>query len=207
MIKQKPKALIFDIFGVLCDSFNTKWEKENLDEGTREYEQFIALRNEIDLGTKTQPDYYLLAGKVSNKSPEEIKQKMESGFTVNKKLFEIIRSLKKNYKVAVCSSSGAVFVRDIFKKSGFVLEDLFDDVVISSEVGLLKPNPQICTLCAERMSLRPEECVFIDDRVDNIRSAESVGMTGYVFSNTASFEQWLEKEGLEPMGRSRRSRD
>ena len=55
--------------------------------------------------------------------------------------------------------------------------ELFDGVVISGEVGLNKPQPEIFRLGAERVGLSPEECVFVDDLRENCEGAEAVGMT------------------------------
>ena len=55
--------------------------------------------------------------------------------------------------------------------------ELFDGVVISGEVGMHKPQPEIFLLGAERAGLPPEECVFVDDLRENCDGAEAVGMT------------------------------
>ena len=55
--------------------------------------------------------------------------------------------------------------------------ELFDGVVISGEVGLHKPQPEIFWLAAERVGLQPHECVFVDDLRENCAGAEAVGMT------------------------------
>lgn len=55
---------------------------------------------------------------------------------------------------------------------------MFDAVVISSEVGMRKPEPQIFLHAAELLGLPPQECVFIDDIEANITAAEQVGFTG-----------------------------
>jgi epoxide hydrolase-like predicted phosphatase len=55
---------------------------------------------------------------------------------------------------------------------------LFDAVVISGEVGLRKPEPAIYQLAAERLGARPQECVFVDDLVHNVRGAVAAGMVG-----------------------------
>lgn len=57
---------------------------------------------------------------------------------------------------------------------------LFDAVVISGEEGLRKPDPRIFLLAAQRLSLEPEDCVFVDDLDRNVDAAEAVGMTGLV---------------------------
>lgn len=55
--------------------------------------------------------------------------------------------------------------------------ELFDGVVISGEVGLRKPEPEIFRVGAERIALSPEQCVFVDDLRENCAGAEAVGMT------------------------------
>jgi putative hydrolase of the HAD superfamily len=55
--------------------------------------------------------------------------------------------------------------------------ELFDGVVISGEVGMHKPQPEIFMLGAERAGVAPEDCVFVDDLRENCAGAEAVGMT------------------------------
>jgi putative hydrolase of the HAD superfamily len=55
--------------------------------------------------------------------------------------------------------------------------ELFDGVVISGDVGLHKPQPEIFLLGAERAGVAPEDCVFVDDLRENCEGAEAVGMT------------------------------
>jgi haloacid dehalogenase superfamily, subfamily IA, variant 3 with third motif having DD or ED/haloacid dehalogenase superfamily, subfamily IA, variant 1 with third motif having Dx(3-4)D or Dx(3-4)E len=55
--------------------------------------------------------------------------------------------------------------------------DLFDATVISGDVGLHKPQPEIYLLACERLEAEPAECVFVDDLRENIAGAEAVGMT------------------------------
>ena len=64
--------------------------------------------------------------------------------------------------------------------------ELFDGVVISGEVGLHKPQPEIFRLGAERAGVEPEQCVFVDDLRENCEGAEAVGMTAVLHrgSNT-----------------------
>jgi putative hydrolase of the HAD superfamily len=55
--------------------------------------------------------------------------------------------------------------------------ELFDGVVISGEVGMHKPQPEIFLLGAERAGVEPGDCVFVDDLRQNCEGAEAVGMT------------------------------
>ncbi len=69
--------------------------------------------------------------------------------------------------------------------------DMFDAVVISSEVGMRKPEPQIFLHAAELLRLSPQECVFIDDIEANITAAEQVGFTGVLHRGSAATNQRL----------------
>jgi putative hydrolase of the HAD superfamily len=64
---------------------------------------------------------------------------------------------------------------DIYDQA--LLDELFEAVVISGEVGLHKPQPEIFRLGAERLGLPPDQCVFVDDLRENCAGAEAVGMT------------------------------
>ena len=55
-------------------------------------------------------------------------------------------------------------------------EELFDATVISGEIGMRKPDPEIYALAAERLGLPPQEIVFVDDIQHNLPPAEAIGM-------------------------------
>jgi len=71
-------------------------------------------------------------------------------------------------------------------------DGLFDAVVISGEVGMRKPEPEIYRHTAELLHLRPEECVFVDDLADNVRGAAAVGMVGVLHRGLAKTVTELE---------------
>jgi epoxide hydrolase-like predicted phosphatase len=73
------------------------------------------------------------------------------------------------------------------------LEGMFDEIVISGDVGLHKPQPQIYQLAADRLGVAPEECVFVDDLRENVRGAEEVGMTAVLHRDTAATVARLEE--------------
>ena len=71
--------------------------------------------------------------------------------------------------------------------------ELFDGVVISGEEGVHKPQREIFVLGAERVGLRPEECVFVDDLRENCAGAEAVGMTAVLHRGADSTLPRLEE--------------
>jgi FMN phosphatase YigB (HAD superfamily) len=75
--------------------------------------------------------------------------------------------------------------------------------VISGEVGLHKPQPEIFELAAHRIGLAPSDCVFVDDLRENCAGAEAVGMRAVLHRDTG--ETLATLEGL--LGVSLRPRD
>jgi putative hydrolase of the HAD superfamily len=55
-------------------------------------------------------------------------------------------------------------------------DELFDVLVISGELGIRKPAPEIYSLAAERLGRPPERCVFVDDLPGNLKPAAALGM-------------------------------
>ena len=58
----------------------------------------------------------------------------------------------------------------------------FDGCVFSFREGIAKPDPEIYKILLDRYGLNAEECVFIDDTEENVRSAETLGFKGIVFT-------------------------
>ncbi len=74
---------------------------------------------------------------------------------------------------------------DIFK--------LLDGFVVSSEVHQIKPEPAIYQSLFKKFNLKPEECVFADDKAENVEAGKKEGMPGIVFKNAEQFETELRK--------------
>jgi putative hydrolase of the HAD superfamily len=81
--------------------------------------------------------------------------------------------------------------------SEFALERLFDSVVLSFEVGMLKPEPEIYRLAADRLSVPPQECVFVDDQPKCLAGAHAISMTTV----------WIDRSNREDHPRGDASRD
>ena len=74
---------------------------------------------------------------------------------------------------------------------------LFDGLVISGEIGLVKPNTDIYEYLLEKHGLDASECLFVDDRADNIEAGEKVGIKGYLFDGDAEkLRTYLKAEGI-----------
>lgn len=96
-----------------------------------------------------------------------------------------IRNLKKRgFRLYVLSNFGQQAFETNSKLYTFL--DEMDGKVVSYEVGYIKPEPEIYRHLFEKYGLKPDECVFIDDRMVNVEGAVKCGMKGICF---AGFEQ------------------
>ena len=73
---------------------------------------------------------------------------------------------------------------------------LFEDIVVSGEVRLAKPDPRIFHIVTERSGLAPGECVFVDDKPENVEAARAAGFDGVVFVDDGSLRERLRDRGL-----------
>ena len=75
----------------------------------------------------------------------------------------------------------------------FEIFDLLDGYIISSEEKVIKPEEEIYQRLFNRFNLKPEECLFADDRAENIEGGRRVGMEGIVFTDARQYERELEE--------------
>ena len=80
--------------------------------------------------------------------------------------------------------------------SQFDIFTLLDGWVISSEEKVVKPEPEIYQRLFDRYGLEPSECVFTDDREENIEGARRMGMDGIVFVDAKQYEEELRRRFL-----------
>lgn len=91
----------------------------------------------------------------------------------NTELLSYVRQLKDRYKVGLLSNTGDHIVQSLFDADTL---HIFDAVVLSYNEGMIKPDPRIFELAAERLGLLPEECIMIDDLETNCEGARIAGM-------------------------------
>jgi len=117
-----------------------------------------------------------------------------AGDRLDSELVDIIRRLQTRYRTALLSNAWNN-LRSVLTNDWQVI-DAFDEVVISAEVGLMKPDPQIYHLVLEKVSAEPQEAVFIDDFIENIEAACCQGMHAIHFRSRTQalgeLSQWVD---------------
>jgi 2-haloacid dehalogenase len=74
--------------------------------------------------------------------------------------------------------------------------ELFEDILVSGEERLAKPDPRIFELLTERSGLPPGSCVFVDDKPENVEAARAAGLDGIVFVDDGTLREQLRERGL-----------
>jgi HAD superfamily hydrolase (TIGR01509 family) len=104
---------------------------------------------------------------------------------VNLGLIEIIKKLKPNYTIALISNYPPHLREKLVKQN---LIELFDEIIISGEVGFQKPQPEIFLLLCERLKITPQELVFIDDSKKSLEGASDIGYTPILYRSNQHLE-------------------
>jgi putative hydrolase of the HAD superfamily len=104
---------------------------------------------------------------------EDLLSRMFHAFGRAEDMHDLVRRCRRaGHRTALLSNSwGLDYPRDDWA-------ELYDCTVISGEVGMRKPDVEIYHLTAERLGVRPEECVMVDDLAPNVRGAVAAGMVG-----------------------------
>ncbi len=112
-----------------------------------------------------------------------------------KEMTEIVKRLKKaGKKVYVLTN---VSERFPLMAEGLEVMKSVDGYVASYQEKAVKPSPEIYSILLGRFSLKPEDCIFIDDNSDNVLTAKKFGMAGYVFDGDVNkLEETFETLGF-----------
>jgi putative hydrolase of the HAD superfamily len=177
------KGLLVDFGGVLTtnvfDSFRAFCEEEGLDPDAvkrlfREDPRALAALRQLERGELTEGEFAERFGPLLGVSDTNgLVDRLFAHMAPDEQMVAAVRAARRaGVRTGLISNSWGAgrYDRDAFP-------ELFDGVVISGEVGLHKPEPEIFRLGAERVGLPPEECVFVDDLNENCAGAEAVGMT------------------------------
>ncbi|MEZ4180298.1 MAG: HAD-IA family hydrolase [Candidatus Doudnabacteria bacterium] len=115
-----------------------------------------------------------------------IKQRFES--TLNTQMVDLIKALKTNYKVGLLSNNNHTGAK-IIKQQG--LNEIFDVSLISAEIGFQKPSPEAFDILFQRLEVKPEETIFIDDSTSSLLLADQIGYIPILYKNLEQLTQEL----------------
>jgi epoxide hydrolase-like predicted phosphatase len=177
------QGLLLDFGGVLTTSiwecFDSFCRDAGLPEGTvrrlfRDDPGALADLRLLEKGEIAEDDFAARFGpRLGIDDTEGLIQRMFAALGPEEAMIDAVRDLRsKGVRTGLISNSWGTGIYE-----PRMLSELFDAVVISGEVGLHKPQPEIYALGAERLGVAPGDCVFVDDLRENVAGAEAVGMT------------------------------
>ena len=96
-------------------------------------------------------------------------------------IIDYLRSLQPNYTTALLSNAWDDLRGLLIDK--WAIDDAFDEIFISAEMGVAKPDARIYEMVLKKLSVAPDETVFVDDFIENIEAARELGMHGIHFQD------------------------
>ena len=116
-------------------------------------------------------------------SPEELNLMWVSEYVERPQIRDIIKSLKeKGIKITILSDNVPERIKYLQNKYHFL--ELFDDVVLSYQVNLIKDSPEMFNLALSRIKVNPNESIFIDDKQEKLDIANRLAINTLLFTNT-----------------------
>jgi putative hydrolase of the HAD superfamily len=175
------KAIIFDCYGVLVGT--GFWHIYNRAGGDADKDKaFIddwLHRN--SLGEVTGDELTEVMAKQLGLSLSEWRKFIQEDEVPSPELINLIKTdLLGKYKLAVISNAGRGALN---RKLSAEQRALFDAIIVSAEVGLVKPDPAIFAFACEKLGVDPKETIFIDDHEEYLVGARSLGITTILYKN------------------------
>jgi epoxide hydrolase-like predicted phosphatase len=184
------RAVIFDLGGVINRTEDRNPRTRLAERAGMSYDDLMKLVFDTEsaiqatLGKVTTREHWEIVRKILDVSAEELSP-VESHFwggdKVDFDLVKYIRSLRPKYKTGLLSNAWDD-LRYYLEKE-WKIADAFDEIVISAEVGVAKPDPRIYQIALERLGVAPQEAIFVDDYPANIEGASRLGIHAIRFQN------------------------
>ena len=166
------KAVIFDCYGVLVTESYLAFKAKYFGDDQDKYDEAARLMDLNNEGRLEFSQFLVMIGEMAGLSGREVLHELD-GNSPNVELFEYIRELKKDYKLGMLSNIGSGILKQLLTPQQI---ELFDELALSSEMGVIKPQREIYLQTADMFGLEPQECLFIDDRQGNVDGAIAAGM-------------------------------
>ena len=112
-----------------------------------------------------------------------------------KNTVNILEALNKQYSIWLLSNTNPKHIQDEIEKR-YLFPSLVSGAVYSFDVGVRKPEKEIYEIAMQRANANPQECLFIDDLLENIQAAKQIGIEGIHFISSEQLKQELVHLGI-----------
>lgn len=171
----KIKAIVFDFWGVFA-TFNAPVNKAigftgHLHTFNQDYYDLII---QHDLGKLTEKEFLAAAAKIFKVELSDKHSYLFDPNDINHDLIKLVKQLKTKYKIGLMSNTSREYSEEFIFNPGF--DKLFDYLILSYQVEFRKPDSRIYQHALEKVGLKPEEILFIDDHQKSLDPAVEIGM-------------------------------
>ena len=192
------KAIVFDYGGVIEQKDGDLIQEiaDSLQITKEDWQEIYFTLNHLNnTGQKSWREVATIVAQKFNASDIQISfiqdliNKYDQKRILNLELIEIIKDLKKkNYKIGILSNY-SITLREKLTRLNII--DLFDEVIISSEVGLQKPQPEIFEIVFNKLNIKNNEMIFIDDTKRSLEGAENIGYVPVLYTSNKTLKSEL----------------
>lgn len=184
-------TILFDCFGVLYPDTYWTMAHEFLGDSIDQHEQALHdLVKAVDLGHITREELWNQFAELVGVRRDEVYARLDTFGGIDMRLLNFIEERKDRYAFGMISNVGRGFLDRMFTDKP--AEYYFDTIILSSDVGLVKPDKRIYLLAADKLNVKPQSCVFIDDLSQNVEGAIQAGMHGLQYKSYAQFTRDIE---------------
>lgn len=183
------RAVFFDLGGVIVRTeYQAPRERlaERLNMTYEDINHFVfetETSRKASLGQLTTEEHWASVVRRLGRPASEtkaIRDDFFAGDVVDRDLLDFIRSLRPRCKTGIISNAWPD-LREYIAKNKF--DEAFDALVISAEVGVMKPEAKIFQIALDQLQVGAKEAAFVDDVPANIEAARQLGMQGIVFQS------------------------
>lgn len=188
------KVIAFDYAGVITPGPLTQWTNDNLKETDEIFKVYKKKSRKWDLGGIKTEEIFKILSYITKVPVDLVWEKIYLKPKPNKNIINLIIKLKRNYKIFLFSNFVGEFLRNLLEKDG--ITDIFDEIIISSEHKMQKPDPMFFELLVKKSGVKKDEIIFTDDSLKNVEAANRYGIKSFVFTNTKNLIEDLKNESV-----------
>ena len=203
--KNMIKTIIFDLGSVIV---NVNWDNFYKKAAVKSNKPLHDIKKYCENPSKARRDFEV--GKISSKefynkitndlglkmSFKEFKAAYCSIFSLNADVADIIKKLKKSYRLVLLSNTDKLHFEYIRNK--YKILDIFDDCVLSYKVKCRKPNPLIFLKAIKKAKAMPFNCLYFDDIPEFVLAARMLGVKAFQYKSFGKSKTDLKKAGVLP---------
>ena len=150
--------------------------------------------HDADRGEIPEQILFERLGEIAGRSSDQVRQEWNTYVRIDPDVVALVQEVRAHSRVALLTNCPSPFFRAIIERHDLV--GLFDVIVVSSEVGVAKPDARAYQRVLEQLPTAAGECLMIDDNPANVEGAQAVGMQALLFTSAAACRDTLRSCGL-----------